>query len=227
MRGQSGPRSTAVAILPSRANGYQSLKRVIDFTVAALLLLLLAPLTIGIALVIRMDSPGSALFRQKRVGLNGRQFVVHKFRSMRRDADDNVHVAAFRKWMSDRPLADGDSAAFKLKDDLRVTRVGALLRKTSLDELPQLLNVLKGEMSLVGPRPPIPYEVAMYEDWHRRRLTVKPGITGLWQVTARGSGNFDNMVRLDLEYIDRQSLGLDLHILAMTIPAVFSGKGAR
>ncbi len=158
------------------------------------------------------------LFRQERVGRGGTRFYLLKFRSMRQDADRIVQeLLAYNE--ATGPL-------FKMRNDPRLTRVGRVLRRWSLDEWPQLWNVLKGEMSLVGPRPPLPREVEQYEPWHYRRLEVSPGITGLWQVSGRSELSFDEMVMLDLYYIENWSLGLDLRILLRTIPAVFRGRGA-
>lgn len=196
----------------------QVLKRGMDAGLAALLVVLTAPLTALIALAIKLDSPGPVFFRQVRVGRGGRCFVAHKFRSMRVGAEEEFgQVAA---------LNEATGPIFKVKRDPRVTRVGRLLRRTSLDELPQLFNVWRGDMSLVGPRPPIPQEVEKYADWHRKRLEVSPGVTGMWQVSGRSNLTFDEMVLLDLWYIQNWSLGLDLKILLRTLPAVIFAKGA-
>jgi exopolysaccharide biosynthesis polyprenyl glycosylphosphotransferase len=192
-------------------------KRLIDITGAIVGLVALSPLLIGTAIVIRLRQGSTVLFRQRRVGLHGRPFTIYKFRTMVPDAEarlgDVAHLNVRR------------GHAFKALDDPRVTGIGAFLRRSSLDELPQLLNVLRGEMSLVGPRPPLPHEVEGYDVWHRRRLSMKPGITGLWQVEAREEPEFDRWVECDLSYIDRWSLGLDLRILARTIPVVLAGGG--
>jgi len=181
------------------------------------------------AIAIRLDSRGPVFFRQRRVGERGRPFTMVKFRTMRVDADQTAHrdyAASFIRGRASRQGADGEQV-FKLVRDNRVTRVGRWLRRTSLDELPQLWNVLKGEMSLVGPRPPIPYEVEHYQPSHRQRLAVTPGMTGLWQVRGRSNTTFEEMVALDLEYIRRRSLLLDLRILLATIPAVLSTRGVH
>ncbi|MCL6429533.1 MAG: sugar transferase [Anaerolineae bacterium] len=205
-------------------------KRLFDVAISVLALVVLAPLMAAIAAAVRLDSPGSILYRQERVGEKGKPFVMLKFRSMRVDADPALHMAHVARLiggnLSPGHLGPGPGETLKMRDDPRVTRVGRVLRKLSLDELPQLFNVLRGEMSLVGPRPPLPYEVALYKDWHRRRLEALPGITGLWQVEARNRVSFDEMVRLDLRYIEEQSLWLDLKILARTPLAVVSGRGA-
>jgi exopolysaccharide biosynthesis polyprenyl glycosylphosphotransferase len=195
------------------------LKRLVDLVLTSLGLLgLLIPLVL-IALAIRVDSPGPVLYRQVRLGKNGRPFTILKFRSMHRDAE--ARLAELRE----RNEASA-GLMFKMRDDPRVTRVGRVLRRLSLDELPQLLNVLRGEMSLVGPRPPIPAEVANYEDWQHGRLRARPGITGLWQVSGRSEVPFHDMVRLDLHYIRNWSLTLDIEILLRTIPAVLTSRGA-
>jgi exopolysaccharide biosynthesis polyprenyl glycosylphosphotransferase len=191
-------------------------KRLVDLVVSAAGLIVLMPLFVAIALSIRLDDGAPVLFRQRRVGLQGRSFDVVKFRTMTRDAESRRAELAERNEIAGR--------AFKITDDPRVTRAGRLLRRTSLDELPQLWNVLRGEMSLVGPRPPLPDEVADYDLWHRRRLSMKPGITGLWQVRARREPDFDRWVAADLEYIDRWSLWLDLQIIVRTIPAALEGR---
>ena len=192
-------------------------KRFVDLLGAAALLAILSPLMLLIAALVKLESPGGALFRQERVGLHGRTFKMVKFRTMCSDAEEQLHGL--------RKLNVIRGHAFKLDRDPRVTRVGRLLRRTSFDELPQLWNVLIGQMSMVGPRPPLPTEVAGYDVWHRRRLSMKPGMTGLWQVGARHSPEFDHWVERDLEYIDTWSLWLDLKIIARTVPAVLAGAG--
>ena len=201
---------------PDRALGLVT-KRVLDVVGSALLLVITAPIAAIIAIAIRRESRGGVLFRQERVGEHGRRFEVLKFRTMVEGAEEQLEDLA--------DLNEVSGPAFKLTDDPRVTRVGRTLRRTSLDELPQLWNVLRGEMSLVGPRPPLPAEVADYDVWHRRRLSMKPGMTGLWQVRARREANFDQWVEADLEYIDRWSLMLDLKIIARTVPAILQGEG--
>jgi exopolysaccharide biosynthesis polyprenyl glycosylphosphotransferase len=197
-------------------------KRIMDIVLASIMLVAALPVMLLLAMAIKLDSPGPIIFRQTRVGRGGRRFTFYKFRSMYHNSDPQVHQQFVRN------LINGNHSGkiYKLAEDKRITRVGRFLRRTSLDELPQLWNVLKGDMSLVGPRPPIPYEVAEYKEWHKQRLTVTPGLTGLWQVTARSSVSFDEMVALDLEYVRRQSLALDIKILLLTIPAVLSGRGA-
>jgi lipopolysaccharide/colanic/teichoic acid biosynthesis glycosyltransferase len=178
-----------------------------------------------------LSSKGPILFKQERIGQYGKSFTFLKFRSMYVDNDHNVHREYVTKLIAQTPDADlasrNGNGVYKLTNDMRVTRVGKFIRRTSLDELPQLINVLKGDMSLVGPRPPIPYELAAYQTWHRRRLLeVKPGITGLWQVTGRSRVKFDEMVRLDLRYATSWSPWLDLKILFRTPMAVIKGSGA-
>jgi len=191
-----------------------ALKRLIDLAGSAAALVLLSPVLLAVAITIRVKDGPPVLFRQTRVGLHGRPFRVAKFRTMVADAEARYGEVVDRS----------DPRAFKLVDDPRITPLGAFLRRTSLDELPQLWNVLRGQMSLVGPRPAPPREVEGYDVWHRRRLSMKPGITGLWQVTARHDDDFDNRASLDLDYIDRWSLWLDVKILARTIPAALEGR---
>lgn len=207
------------------------IKRVSDLLIAIVALVLLAPLWIVLAIAIRLDSRGAILFRQERVGMDGRIFLCYKFRTMRADADEELHRAAYKKnieGLKEANAGDDDAPVFgKVKDDPRVTGFGKFLRRSSLDELPQLLNVLVGDMSVVGARPPIPYEVEEYALWHRRRLEMKPGITGLWQVSGRNRVTFDEMVKLDLFYIENWSLWLDLKIILLTLPAIVRGDGAK
>jgi exopolysaccharide biosynthesis polyprenyl glycosylphosphotransferase len=192
------------------------MKRMLDVTVAGAALVVASPLLLGIAIWIRLRDGWPVLFRQTRIGLHGRQFQVLKFRTMVVNAEARQVELAGQSEVS--------GAAFKITHDPRITPSGRGLRRASLDELPQLWNVLKGEMSLVGPRPALPQEVNKYDLWHRRRLSMKPGITGLWQVSARRSPDFDSWAKLDLSYIDRWSLWLDVKILARTIPAAFEGR---
>jgi exopolysaccharide biosynthesis polyprenyl glycosylphosphotransferase len=193
-------------------------KRVFDIVVALLGLIVGAPVLALIALAIQLDSPGPAIFRQERVGQNGRHFTIYKFRSMRVGADEEKENL--------QALNEADGPLFKIRNDPRLTRIGRFLRRTSLDELPQLFNVIKGEMSLVGPRPPTPSEVDLYQPWHKKRLNVPPGITGLWQVSGRSELTFDEMVLLDLYYIEHWSPWMDFMILLRTIPKVLTSEGA-
>lgn len=203
---------------PSLGRRQHRLKRAMDVVVALASLVVLSPLAAVIATAIKLDSPGPVHFRQTRLGRHGRQFTCYKFRSMFDGAD------AARTDLAERNEATG--AIFKIRADPRLTRVGRLLRRLSLDELPQLWNVLLGDMSLVGPRPPMPDEISAYEHWHFRRLDVSPGMTGLWQVSGRSELTFDEMVLLDLFYAENWSLGLDLQILLRTLPTVLRGTGA-
>ena len=206
---------------------YLTAKNLIDILGSAAALILFSPLFLIIAAAITMTSEGPVFFRQERLGLNGRVFSLLKFRSMYTGCDADRHKDYIKKYIGEQTCAAVEPGVFKLKDDPRITPVGKFLRKTSLDELPQFINVLKGEMSLVGPRPPIPYECDLYDIWHKSRLlSCKPGITGLWQVTGRSRTTFDEMVRLDLKYIREWNLWLDLKIMFMTPRAVFGGKGA-
>ena len=206
-------------------------KRAIDIAGSAFALILLVPLFGLIALAIKLTSEGPVLFSQERLGHNGKKFKFLKFRSMQKDCDSRIHQEYVSKFIAGQVSGqNGNGAAptFKIQSDPRVTAIGSILRKTSLDELPQLWNVLVGEMSLVGPRPPLTYEFKAYNVWHRRRvLGIKPGITGLWQVEGRSRIQFDEMVRLDLRYARGWSLWLDLKILLRTPAAVVSGNGAH
>jgi exopolysaccharide biosynthesis polyprenyl glycosylphosphotransferase len=194
------------------------IKRVTDIALAAAALVLLAPVMLAIALLIRVTSPGPAIFRQVRCGLNGRRFVFYKFRSMCQDAE------AMR---SSLKHLSGRRTAMKIPNDPRLTRLGRWLRKFSVDEWPQLWNVLKGDMSLVGPRPAIPEEVEQYKRWQRRRLRMRPGLTCLWAVNGRDAVDFETWMKLDMQYIDTWSLALDWKIILRTIPHVLSGRGAH
>jgi len=196
----------------------RTLKRALDIAGAALGLTLGAPILGFIAAAIRLDSPGPIIFRQTRVGANGEHFEMYKFRSMVEDAEEELEEL--------RDLNEVDGPIFKMRDDPRVTRVGRILRRTSLDELPQLWNVLRGDMSMVGPRPPLPSEVTEYMEWHKKRLEVRPGVTGLWQVSGRSLVSFDEQCLLDIYYIENWSLWLDFKILLRTIPQVLFGNGA-
>lgn len=198
--------------------GYRATKRAFDLIVGSGILLLLLPVIPLVALMIRFDSEGPVFYRQQRIGMGGRPFRFYKFRSMRADSD------RLRADLEARNELTGP--VFKIKNDPRVTAVGQFLRRSSLDEIPQIFNVLKGDMSIVGPRPALPGEVARYEAWHRRRLDVKPGITCLWQVAGRSHVDFDEWMRLDIEYMSRRSLRTDVAIFVKTIPAVIARRGA-
>lgn len=228
--GTDAPTVQRVMVTERRGRrAYYWTKRTLDIVLALLLLILVSPLMLFIAVLIVLDSPGGALFVQERMGYDRRRgtlrtFRLYKYRTMIDHCDESVHRDYVRAWA--RGELSEDAERYKLARDARVTRLGHLLRKTSLDELPQLWNVVRGEMSLVGPRPVPLYEVAEYEPWHYRRLLATPGLTGLWQVKARAQCALDEMARLDIDYIERQSLWLDLTIMALTIPAILSGRGA-
>jgi len=209
------------------------LKWGVDVLGASLGLVLTAPLMLLVAIAVKLDSPGPVLFRQERIGTGGRRFRVWKFRTMRHGVSDAAHRELIGRMLNGKESeaahrANGGKPVYKLVNDERVTAFGRFLRRTSLDELPQLFNVLRGEMSLVGPRPPLPYEFQAYDHWQFDRLRVKPGITGLWQVSGRNRLTYRQMCELDVEYVRRWSLWLDFLILVKTIPVVVfnSGKAA-
>ena len=214
-----------------RKNGMsRKMKRLMDIVGSLLALLLFSPAILAVAAAVKFTSEGPVLFRQQRIGQWGETFTFLKFRSMQVVQKENPHKEYIEKLIRENASANGGGEnvqVFKLTDDPRVTPVGRFLRKTSLDELPQFINVLRGEMSLVGPRPPVPYEFEIYDIWHRMRmLSVKPGITGLWQVYGRSSTNFDEMVRLDLKYVSDWTIWQDIKIILRTPWAVIAGKGA-
>ncbi len=208
-----------------------AIKRAIDLAGSAAALVFLSPVFAAVAMAIKLTSKGPVLFRQERLGQHGKSFTVLKFRSMRTDCDAKIHQQYVEQFIAGQVSGNSETAAkpvFKIQKDPRVTPIGRFIRKTSLDELPQFWNVLRGDMSLVGPRPPLAYEFRKYEVWHRRRvLEIKPGITGLWQVEGRSRTRFDEMVRLDLKYARAWSVWLDLKILAQTPGAVIQGEGAH
>ncbi len=205
-------------------------KRALDIIAACIGLIVAAPFAAVIALLIKLTSPGPVLFRQLRVGKDGKPFMFYKFRSMREGCDDAQHRKYIKLFIEGneeelRKLQTGKKL-YKMTCDDRVTFIGKLLRRTSLDELPQLINVLRGEMSMVGPRPHLPYEVELYKPWHRRRLDGLPGITGWWQIHGRSRVPFDEAVRMDIWYLERQSLVLDIRIMCRTITKATVGRGA-
>jgi lipopolysaccharide/colanic/teichoic acid biosynthesis glycosyltransferase len=204
-------------------------RRLLDLVAASTLILLLLPVMIAIAVAVRLDSRGPAMFRQRRVGFRERQFTVYKFRSMRLDADEERHrqyISAMIGTAEAEPVEDtGGETLYKLAVDDRITPVGRKIRSWSVDELPQLFNVVLGDMSLVGPRPAIPYEVESYPAWYSKRFAVKPGLTGLWQVSGRNQRTYEEMVSLDIDYAENRSLLGDLAILAKTPRAVLGRKG--
>lgn len=205
--------------LQQRIFSYESAKRVLDLSISVPLLILISPALAVVALLIKLWDRGPVFFVQTRVGERGREFRCYKFRSMVPNAE------ALKDALLDQN-EHADNRTFKMHCDPRITWIGRIIRKASIDELPQLWNVVRGDMSLVGPRPPVPNEVNLYSESDRRRLEVRPGITCIWQVTGRGDLPFSEQVRLDLEYIENRNLFLDIKLLAMTIPAVISGRGA-
>lgn len=210
-----------------RAAWSRAMKRGLDLAGVAFGLIVLWPVFLAIAIAIRVDSQGPALFKQTRVGLGGVPFEMFKFRSMSAGASDEQHKEYVTRMIREGAEMDRNEAgAYKLENDGRITRVGAWLRRTSLDELAQLINVARGEMTMVGPRPPLPYEVALYSPRDLRRLTVTPGMTGLWQVSGRNETTFEQMVDLDITYIENRSLLLDLQILARTVGVLIKKRGA-
>ncbi|QOG22560.1 MULTISPECIES: sugar transferase [Bradyrhizobium] len=202
-------------------------KRALDVAISVPAIVVLTPVFIGIWIAIHLDSPGPAVFCQRRIGRDEKPFNCFKFRTLHHNADQNVHREAIRRAFAKEPLSNDPDAPYKLTDDPRVTRVGRLLRRTSLDELPQLLNVLRGEMSIVGPRPAIPYELEHFRDWHHKRHIVKPGITGICQVRGRGRICPEAMLEMDVEYAMNWTFWTDLKLIALTVPAVLWGRGAR
>ena len=202
-------------------------KRALDLVLSSVAVLLLVPIFLVIVVLIRLDSNGPVFFRQQRVGKDGKLFTCLKFRTMAQNADQSVHQEAIKRFAKGEALSDDAGAKFKLANDSRVTKIGSLLRRTSLDELPQLLNVLRGEMSLVGPRPAIPYELELYKEWYHDRHNVKPGITGMWQVYGRSQVDFDSMMNLDVQYATKNSLLLDVKLILLTVPTMVLQRGAR
>jgi lipopolysaccharide/colanic/teichoic acid biosynthesis glycosyltransferase len=233
----------SISSVSNKSSAYYLLKRLIDLMLSLLALIILIPINIILAILIRLDTPGPIIFKQKRVGSqrirrNGNyewittEFICYKFRTMFADSDSDLHQKYIEAYINNDEdgmvEVQGDNTEVKkLINDPRITKVGRILRKTSLDELPQFWNIFRGDMSLVGPRPAIPYEIPLYKQWHLNRLQGKPGLTGLWQVTARCSTEFDEMVRLDIEYLENQSTRFDLIILMRTPFIVISGKGAH
>jgi exopolysaccharide biosynthesis polyprenyl glycosylphosphotransferase len=206
---------------------FNRVKHGLDTLIAMPLFVLQLPAFALIALLVKLESPGPIFYRARAIGKNGREFAMYKFRSMRTDADSKIHQEYVTKLIKGEiGNGDGNKAPLKITDDPRVTRVGRFLRKLSLDEMPQLINVIKGDMSLVGPRPCLPYEYEMYKDWYKKRTAVRAGITGLWQVAGRSEVSFEDMILLDLYYIYNRNLTLDLNILFETVFVVLGKKGA-
>lgn len=239
---QGIPGSSGLVAISGKTNFYYCTKRIIDIIISTIALIILFPLMLIVAILIRVDSPGPVIFTQKRITTLRRrvsggyqwdraEFSFYKFRTMKHNADDTLHKTYVKALIDHddqtlNSLGNADSKIKKLTKDPRVTRLGHLLRRSSIDELPQFWNVLKGDMSVVGPRPAIPYELDFYKPWYFRRFETKPGLTGLWQVVARCSIDFDGMVKLDLEYLEKQSLLEDLKIIFMTPVAIFLHRGA-
>jgi exopolysaccharide biosynthesis polyprenyl glycosylphosphotransferase len=207
------------------------LKRSTDIVISLAVLFLGFPFLLAIALLIKLTSRGPVFFKQERVGEDGRSFALFKFRTMRTDCDDSIHREFTRNFIQGRmpePSLDAnDCTVYKLTDDPRITAVGGFLRKTSLDELPQFINILKGEMTIVGPRPPLLYEYECYDEWAKQRLKVRPGLTGLWQVSGRSAVSFKEMVHMDIYYIENWSLLLDFNIMLKTVPVMLAGTGGH
>jgi lipopolysaccharide/colanic/teichoic acid biosynthesis glycosyltransferase len=220
---QSAPTQEKIVLNP----GYLRLKRLFDIIVTLILLPFCCVVMTIIALLIRIDSKGPIFFRQKRVGRDGVVFDFLKFRSMYVDSDHSSHKAAVQQFMNGQLINEGgeNTNPYKLVSDQRITRVGKFIRKTSLDELPQFINVLRGEMSLVGPRPPVPYEVELYSSRDQLRLLGKPGLTGVWQVYGRSRVPFNEMVEMDISYLREQSLWLDIKLIILTVPVMVLGRG--
>ncbi len=234
---------SSLSSLIIKSSTYYGFKRLIDFLFSLLALIILIPVFIILAIIIRLDTPGPIIFKQKRVGArlirhnrteewSQIEFTCYKFRTMVANADSALHKDYIKAYIKndEKRMSEyqgEDTQVRKLINDPRITKVGRILRKTSLDELPQFWNILRGDMSLVGPRPAIPYEIPFYKQWYLKRLQGKPGLTGLWQVTARSSSDFDEMVRLDIDYLENQSIWLDLLIIIKTPFVVISGKGAH
>jgi lipopolysaccharide/colanic/teichoic acid biosynthesis glycosyltransferase len=221
------PGRTTSPVQRTRVHRRRGMPRVVDLVLGGAALLVLAPLMAGVALLVKCTSRGSVLFAQTRLGQDGKPFRMLKFRTMFTDCDDRLHREYVQKLLT-TPAASLRSPAglYKLVDDPRITRLGRWLRRSSLDELPQLINVLRGEMSLVGPRPALPWEAAMYDPRYARRFDVRPGITGLWQISGRNRLTATQALDLDVEYVERRSFRLDLAILCRTIPTVLSRDGA-
>jgi lipopolysaccharide/colanic/teichoic acid biosynthesis glycosyltransferase len=225
--GRHRARRAADALAPLNTTSLYS-KRAFDILIASVLLIIALPVFLVLAVVVRLTTPGPSLFRQTRVGRHGHPFTLLKFRTMYHGSGDAAHREYVRGLLTgDQPAPGGPQGLYKLEGDARITPAGHLLRRTSLDELPQLINVLRGEMSLVGPRPPLTWEAEMFDPVHRQRFLVAPGLTGLWQVSGRNRLTMRQGLDLDVEYVQRHSFWLDLRILARTVPAVLTQRGAR
>lgn len=218
---QSEPGNSLIRINP----GYLRRKRIVDLSLTLLLAPFLLLAAAVVVLLIRLDSPGPVLFRQKRLGATGSEFTMYKFRSMYANCGEAAHRQAIEKFMQGEALNSNTIRSYKVEGDPRITRVGRFIRATSLDELPQFWNVLRGEMTLVGPRPPIPYEITYYKAYHWLRLSGKPGLTGLWQVYGRSRVTFQEMVEMDITYLQQQSIRQDLKLIILTLPVMCRGHG--
>jgi len=221
----TGPTLYLVAATARSAGFHGQCKRIGDVLLSGLALLVLTPVLLVISILVKRSSPGPVLFVQDRIGKNGVPFPFMKFRTMVHNSDDAIHRQFAAMFINGSDKTEKPESVFKLTDDPRITRIGAWLRKTSLDELPQLFNIIRGEMSLVGPRPPIAYELDHYQPWHHERLRVTPGLTGLWQVSGRSNVPFEEMVRLDIHYINTWTLRKDFEIVFKTVPVVMRGTG--
>jgi lipopolysaccharide/colanic/teichoic acid biosynthesis glycosyltransferase len=214
---------------PERRFSYRWWKNIADRVLALLMITVFSPLMAIVALIIRLDSPGSVIFRREQIGKDNQRFTLYKFRTMQSNNNDYRYKAYLVKYIvEDAPYTfnENGQGVYKVIDDPRVTKFGAILRKTNIDELPQLFNILRGDMSFIGPRPDIPFAVSMYRDWHLKRLKIKPGVTGLWQVSRRKECSFREMVNMDIEYIDKQSWLLDTKIFFLTIFGVLKMDGS-
>jgi lipopolysaccharide/colanic/teichoic acid biosynthesis glycosyltransferase len=216
--------TATIEYIPIHSN-YLRAKRALDILFTLLIFIPLCIVIVIVAVFIWLDSEGSIFYRHKRIGQNGVEFEMLKFRSMYENCDESLHRLAIQKYMEGQKLADDTTISYKQVDDPRITRVGRFIRKTSIDELPQFFNVLRGEMTLVGPRPPLPYEVEKYSSYDWLRLSGKPGLTGLWQVYGRSQVTFQSMVQMDIDYLRRQSLWEDLKLIVLTVPVMISGRG--
>lgn len=205
--------------------GYERAKRILDIVFTLLIAVPVLLISAVIALLIVADSEGPILYRQKRIGRNGTEFEMFKFRSMYVKKDDSSHREAIKHYMNGSKLNNDTNSPYKIYNDPRVTKVGKFIRATSIDEIPQFLNVLRGDMSLVGPRPPLPFEVELYNSRHKLRLSGNPGLTGPWQVYGRSRVNFENMVEMDIAYLQQQSLGEDIKLILLTVPVVITKRG--
>jgi lipopolysaccharide/colanic/teichoic acid biosynthesis glycosyltransferase len=229
--GTAGQAAEAERVTFRRSRLDRFLKRSTDVAISLGVLVLGCPFFLAIALLIKLTSKGPVFYKQERVGEDGQGFALFKFRTMRTDCDDSLHREFTRDFIQGRlpepPLDANDCKVYKMTDDPRITAVGGFLRKTSLDELPQFINILKGEMTIVGPRPPLHYEYECYDEWAKQRLHVRPGLTGLWQVSGRSTVTFEEMVRMDIHYIKYWSLMLDFKIMLKTVPVMLAGTGGH